>query len=190
MATPSRTDRWSFCAADARQRGQYRRRRRQQVRAIPQRAEHLCARFRSLAGSAHRRRRARLSAGRQRLDFARFLTADIAEVQIAKGYVSVLDGPGGMGGQINLVSRKPTREIEGELRTRLRVRPRRHVQGTDDLRPRRHEKGHLLSRSSAAPGTNFDGWMLPASYRRPRIRATGIRGQSATQTGTSTRRSA
>ena len=42
-----------------------------------------------------------------RLDFARFLTPDIAEVQIAKGYVSVLDGPGGMGGQINLVSRRP-----------------------------------------------------------------------------------
>jgi len=54
-----------------------------------------------------------------RLDFARFLTPDIAEVQIAKGYVSVLDGPGGMGGQINLVSRKPTKEVDVEARSRL-----------------------------------------------------------------------
>ena len=29
-----------------------------------------------------------------RLDFARFLTADVAEIQIQKGYASVLDGPG------------------------------------------------------------------------------------------------
>ena len=34
-----------------------------------------------------------------RLDYGRFLTPDIAEVQVAKGYASVLDGPGAMGGQ-------------------------------------------------------------------------------------------
>ena len=51
-----------------------------------------------------------------RLDFARFLTADIAEVQIQKGYASVLDGPGAMGGAINLVTRKPTKALEAEGR--------------------------------------------------------------------------
>ena len=49
-----------------------------------------------------------------RLDFSRFLTADIAEVQIQKGYASVLDGPGAMGGAINLVTRKPTKTFEAE----------------------------------------------------------------------------
>ena len=49
-----------------------------------------------------------------RLDFARFLTADIAEVQIQKGYASVIDGPGAMGGAINLVTRKPVKPIEAE----------------------------------------------------------------------------
>ncbi len=39
-----------------------------------------------------------------RLDFNRFLTADLSEVQVQKGYVSVLNGPGGLGGAINLVS--------------------------------------------------------------------------------------
>lgn len=51
-----------------------------------------------------------------RLDFNRFLTPDVSEIQVAKGYVSVLDGPGGMGGAINLVTRKPTKAIEGEAR--------------------------------------------------------------------------
>ena len=50
-----------------------------------------------------------------RLDFSRFLTSDIAEIQIQKGYVSVLDGPGGMGGAINLVTRKPVKPFEAEL---------------------------------------------------------------------------
>lgn len=49
-----------------------------------------------------------------RLDFSRFLTADIATIQIQKGYASVLDGPGAMGGAINLVTRKPSRTFEAE----------------------------------------------------------------------------
>jgi len=51
-----------------------------------------------------------------RLDFNRFLTPDLAEIQVQKGYVSVLNGPGGMGGAINLVSRKPTKPVELEGR--------------------------------------------------------------------------
>jgi len=51
-----------------------------------------------------------------RLDLNRFLTPDLAEIQIEKGYVSVLNGPGGLGGAINLVSRKPTKAFEAEAR--------------------------------------------------------------------------
>lgn len=51
-----------------------------------------------------------------RLDMNRFLTPDVAQIQIQKGYVSVLNGPGGMGGAINLVSRKPTKDLESEAR--------------------------------------------------------------------------
>ena len=54
-----------------------------------------------------------------RLDMSRFLTPDLAEIQVQKGYVSVLNGPGGMGGAINLVSRKPTKEVELEGRAGL-----------------------------------------------------------------------
>ena len=49
-----------------------------------------------------------------RLDFSRFLTADVSEIQVQKGYASVLDGPGAMGGAINLVTRKPTKAMEAE----------------------------------------------------------------------------
>ena len=54
-----------------------------------------------------------------RLDFGRFLTGDIAEIQVAKGYVPVVDGPGAMGGAVNLVTRTPSKEIEAEARASL-----------------------------------------------------------------------
>jgi len=50
-----------------------------------------------------------------RIDFGRFLTADLAQIQVSKGYVSVLDGPGALGGAINLVTRRPTDPFEAEL---------------------------------------------------------------------------
>ena len=56
-----------------------------------------------------------------RLDYGRFLTPDIAEIQVAKGYASVLDGPGGMGGAVNLVTRKPVKALEVEARAQLNL---------------------------------------------------------------------
>ncbi|WP_447761183.1 TonB-dependent receptor plug domain-containing protein [Sphingopyxis panaciterrae] len=56
-----------------------------------------------------------------RLDYGRFLTPDIAEIQVAKGYASVIDGPGAMGGAINLVTRKPTKAIEAEARATVNL---------------------------------------------------------------------
>ena len=54
-----------------------------------------------------------------RLDYGRFLTPDVAQIQVAKSYASVLDGPGAMGGAVNLVTRKPTRGLEIEARAQL-----------------------------------------------------------------------
>lgn len=54
-----------------------------------------------------------------RIDFDRFLTPDLSEIQISKGYVSVLNGPDGMGGAINLVTRKPVKPFEGEVRASM-----------------------------------------------------------------------
>jgi iron complex outermembrane receptor protein len=86
-----------------------------------------------------------------RLDFGRFLTSDIAELQVAKGYVSVLDGPDGMGGAINLVTRRPVKELEAEVR------------GTLNLGRNVEYEGYALS---AVLGTRHDKWYAQASYAR------------------------
>jgi len=51
-----------------------------------------------------------------RIDFGRFSTIDIAQVQLAKGFASVIDGPGAMGGAVNLVSRVVGKPLEAEVR--------------------------------------------------------------------------
>ncbi|QNQ10605.1 TonB-dependent receptor [Sphingomonas alpina] len=86
-----------------------------------------------------------------RLDYGRFLTPDIAEVQVAKGYASVLDGPGGMGGAINLVTRKPTKALEVETR------------GTLDLDRGADYAGYNVF---GLIGTKQDNWYAQASYTR------------------------
>ena len=51
------------------------------------------------------------------VDLGRFLSGDLAQISVEKGFSSVLYGPNAMGGAINLVSRKPQgkREIDGYL---------------------------------------------------------------------------
>ena len=51
-----------------------------------------------------------------RLDLGFFLTANLAQIQVEKGYVSVLSGPGAIGGALNLVTKKPTQPFEYEAR--------------------------------------------------------------------------
>ncbi len=86
-----------------------------------------------------------------RLDFGRFLTPDIAEIQVAKGYASVLDGPGAMGGAVNLVTRKPTKEIEAEVRGTLNLDRDADYAGYNVF-------GQI--------GTRHDLWYAQASYSR------------------------
>ncbi len=52
-------------------------------------------------------------------DYARFLTADIAQIDVSKGYSSVIYGANTMGGVINIVSKKPTKALEGNIKGAL-----------------------------------------------------------------------
>lgn len=47
------------------------------------------------------------------VDLDRFTTFDVAELQVSKGFSSVLYGPNALGGAINIVSRRPAGRLEG-----------------------------------------------------------------------------
>ena len=48
------------------------------------------------------------------VDFNRFLTSDIAEVQVSRGYSSPLLGPNALGGSINMVTEEPVKKFDAD----------------------------------------------------------------------------
>ncbi|MBP1625650.1 MAG: TonB-dependent receptor [Holophagaceae bacterium] len=50
------------------------------------------------------------------IDYARFTTSDVAEIQVAKGFSSIAYGANTLGGAINVVTRKPVAAFEGDIR--------------------------------------------------------------------------
>ncbi len=86
-----------------------------------------------------------------RLDYGRFLTPDIAEIQVAKGNASVLDGPGAMGGAVNLVTRKPAKAFEAEARATINLD---------------NDTGYAGYTAFGSVGTGHESWYAQASYAR------------------------
>lgn len=50
------------------------------------------------------------------IDMDRFTTFDLSEIRVGKGAASPLYGPNTLGGAINLVTRRPSKEFEGDVR--------------------------------------------------------------------------
>jgi iron complex outermembrane receptor protein len=48
------------------------------------------------------------------IDMSRFVTSDLAEIQVARGFSSPLLGPNALGGTVNLVTREPLKKYEGD----------------------------------------------------------------------------
>ncbi|MFT7003055.1 MAG: iron complex outermembrane receptor protein [Sulfurimonas sp.] len=48
-------------------------------------------------------------------DLGRYTTYDVSEISVSKGYVSPMFGPNTLGGAVNIVTKKPTKEFEGEI---------------------------------------------------------------------------
>ncbi|CCH55743.1 iron complex outermembrane recepter protein [Fibrisoma limi BUZ 3] len=53
------------------------------------------------------------------VDLARFTTFDLSEINVSKGFTSVVYGPNTLGGAINLVSRRPQQRLEFDGRAGL-----------------------------------------------------------------------
>lgn len=98
-----------------------------------------------------------------RLDFSRFLTGDVAEIQIQKGYASVLAGPGAMGGLINLVSIKPTQAFEGEATEGFVLTDSEAVSGSQGYARigSRHDSYYVQGSVSYV---DRNSWNLPGGY--------------------------
>ena len=113
-----------------------------------------------------------------RLDFARFLTADISQVQVAKGYVSVLNGPGALGGTINLVTRKPEKEYEADARAGLTLgNSGSAVQETASLALGTRQDNYYLAASAAwSQQPRFE---LPAGFAPTATENGGLRDHSS-----------
>lgn len=51
------------------------------------------------------------------VDLGRFNTFDLSQIEVTKGFSSVLNGPNNFGGAINLISRRPVGKLEGDVGT-------------------------------------------------------------------------
>ncbi len=99
-----------------------------------------------------------------RLDYGRFLTPDIAQIQVAKGYASVLDGPGAMGGAVNLVTRKPTKPLEVEGRAQLNLDSDANYGGFTGFGLLGTRRDRWYAQGSYTINIT-DHWDLPGSFR-------------------------
>jgi len=79
------------------------------------------------------------------LDLNRLLTFDLSRIEVSKGFASVLDGPNAMGGIINLVTKRPTKALEGS------------VELGADFAGNGKFKGY---RANANVGSRIDNWYL------------------------------
>ncbi len=112
-----------------------------------------------------------------RLDLGFFLTANLSQIQIQKGYVSVLSGPGALGGAINLVTRKPTQPFEYEARAGIALGRDGDYNGynSSGLIGGATEKYYWLANGSI---TKTDHWELPGGFTPTASENGGIRDHS------------
>ncbi len=113
-----------------------------------------------------------------RLDFRRFLTADLAEVQVQKGYVSVIDGPGAMGGAINLVTRRPTGEFEARFQLGMDLDRGADMAAWNGYASVGTRQDRFYVQASISY-QDRDHWALPGGFAGTSIQQAGERNRSA-----------
>ncbi len=97
------------------------------------------------------------------LDYGPQLTDDIARIQIAKGYVSVIDGPDGLGGAVNMITKRPTRPYEVETHDVLQFGNNGAFDGLlTYLRLGTRQQNYFLQASGTF--AKYNGWELPFGF--------------------------
>jgi iron complex outermembrane recepter protein len=115
-----------------------------------------------------------------RIDFGRFLTPGVSEMQIAKGYTSVLNGPGGLGGAINLVTKKPTKQLDAEIQGGMSFGTDGSYEGYKTYGSvGTRQKGYYLQGSGTL--IDMDGWMLSQNFTPTDSEDGGLRDHSETR---------
>ena len=92
-------------------------------------------------------------------DLGRFFTYDLSEIVISKGFTSVLYGPNTMGGAINMVSRRPTAPLEGDVAARL------STDSTYDLYGNLGTRQKLFYLQAGGSFEHSDGFPLPSNFK-------------------------
>ncbi len=115
-----------------------------------------------------------------RLDFGRFLTPDLAQVQVQKGYVSVLNGPGAMGGAINLVTLKPTKPFEGEARVGVEAGNRGDITAKSSFLSFGTKQDQFYAQASYL-WRDSDGYYLSKDFKPTLGQGKGLRDYSGTK---------
>ena len=115
-----------------------------------------------------------------RIDFGRFLTSDLAEIQISKGYVSVLNGPGAISGAVNLVTRKPGEAFEGEIEARATADGDFGYNGYSLTGRAGAKLGRFYAQASGSI-YDRDGWSLPDDYTPTSLEDGGERDKTAAE---------
>ncbi|THF64710.1 TonB-dependent receptor [Pseudothauera nasutitermitis] len=113
-----------------------------------------------------------------RIDFDRFLTPDLAEIQVSKGYVSVLNGPDGMGGAINLVTRKPVKPFEAEVRATANLGRKGQYDGYTAYANLGGKQEQWYWQASAQQ-RDIDQWRLSGDFKPTSLEDGGKRDNSA-----------
>lgn len=115
-----------------------------------------------------------------RLDIGFFPTANLAQVQVEKGYVSVLDGPGALGGTVNLVTRKPAQDFEYDIRAGLSLADDGSYNGYNSSALAGGVIGDNYWQASLS-STKTDHWKLPGGFTAVPIQPAGDRLHSDSQ---------
>ena len=112
-----------------------------------------------------------------RLDVGFFPTANLAQIQVQKGYVSVLSGPGAIGGALNLVTRKPSQPFEYEARGGVALAGNREYNGYNASLLVGGATDRFYWQGSAAI-TKTDHWRLPEDFEPTPTEDGGFRDHS------------